>query len=292
MTSLTPIMERFIFYRGLKSSGLRNGSFCSAVSSMRILIAHSLGSSRRGLGVHRRFAGGDYLLRSIGQRVGADAWYAALPNDPAAGFDIGPGKTHHEGNVDGYLSTGLHNALSNPITPVDSGEDVDKDRAHVAVGQHEPQGGRNAVRRSTTADVEKVGRATAGMFDHVHGCHRQPGSIDNAADLAFEADIVQIVLRGLCLARVLLGRIVQVRDVVPPEECVVIECHLGVECNDAVILGEHERIDLEHRRVAVAEGPVSAHDRRHCAGHLLMLSQAETPVRAPETPAFRRRVRQ
>ena len=61
------------------------------------------------------------------------------------------------------------------------------------------------------------------MFDHVHGCHRQPGSVDDAADFAVEADIVQIVLRGLRLARVLLGRIPQVRYVVPPEQCVVIE---------------------------------------------------------------------
>lgn len=94
---------------------------------------------------------------------------------PATGFDIGSGKTHHEGNIDGNFSAGLHNALSNPITPIDPGEDIDKDRANVAVQQKQPEGCSNAVRRSATADIESG--TTAGMFNHVHGYHRQPRSL-------------------------------------------------------------------------------------------------------------------
>ena len=62
---------------------------------------------------------------------------------PATGFDIGSGKTHHEGNIDGNFSAGLHNTPNNPITPIDPGEDIDKDRANVAVQQKQPEATRS-----------------------------------------------------------------------------------------------------------------------------------------------------
>ena len=53
------------------------------------------------------------------------------------------------------------------------------------------------------------------------------------------------------------------------EHRVVIEGHLGVERQHAVVLGHHQRIDLDHRRIEIAEGAVAAHDRGDRLAHLL-----------------------
>ena len=104
--------------------------------------------------------------------------------------------------------------------------------------------------RGAAADVEEVRGRAAGVLDHVHGGHGEAGAVDDAADLAVEPDIVEIVLGGLRLARILLRGIVHVGDVVAAEQRVVVERHLGVEREHAVVLGDDQRIDLEHGRVA------------------------------------------
>ena len=52
-----------------------------------------------------------------------------------------------------------------------------------------------------------------------------------------------------------------VDDVVAAEQRIVVERHLGVEREHAIVLGDDQRIDLEHGRVMVAEGAIGAHDR-------------------------------
>ncbi|GJE45566.1 hypothetical protein AEGHOMDF_4765 [Methylobacterium soli] len=60
-----------------------------------------------------------------------------------------------------------------------------------------------------------------------------------------------------------------VRDVAAAEHGVVVEGHLGVERQHPVILGDDERVDLQHGAVAIAEGPVGVHDRLHGRRDLL-----------------------
>ena len=101
------------------------------------------------------------------------------------------------------------------------------------------------------------------MLDHVHRRHGEPGAVDDAADRAFQSDVIQLVLGRLRLARVLLRGVVHVGDLALAEHRVVVEAHLGVERDDAVVLGDDQRVDLEHGRVVVAEGAVAAQDRLH-----------------------------
>ena len=118
---------------------------------------------------------------------------------------------------------------------------------HLGVGQHELKRRGDALRRSAAADIEEVRGAAACVLDHVHGSHGEAGAVDDAADIAVETDIVEIVLGGLRLARILLRGIMHVGDAVPAEQRVVVERHLGVERKHAVVLGHDQRIDLEHR---------------------------------------------
>jgi hypothetical protein len=54
-----------------------------------------------------------------------------------------------------------------------------------------------------------------------------------------------------------------------PEQRIVVERHLGIERDHAIILGHHQRIDLHHAGVEIAKGAVGAHDCGHRAADLL-----------------------
>lgn len=112
------------------------------------------------------------------------------------------------------------------------------------------------------------------MLDHVHRRHREARAIDDAADLAVEADVVERMLERLRLARVGLRGIIHVDDIAATEQGVVVEGHFRVEREHLVVLGDDQRIDLQHGRVIVAEGAIGAEDRLHRARHLLQV-QAE-----------------
>ena len=48
--------------------------------------------------------------------------------------------------------------------------------------------------RGVASDVQEVGWGAAMHLDDVHGRHGQPRSIHHAADVAVQADVVQVVL--------------------------------------------------------------------------------------------------
>ena len=73
-----------------------------------------------------------------------------------------------------------------------------------------------AVTRSrvrAAADVEEVRRLPAVELDDVHGRHGEAGTVDHAADLAVELDVVEAVARRLELRGVLLRFVAQLLDV-------------------------------------------------------------------------------
>ena len=76
-----------------------------------------------------------------------------------------------------------------------------------------------------------------------------------------QTDVVEAEFRGLGFARILLGGVAHLGDFRPAEHGVVVEGHLGIEREHAVVLGDHQRIDLDHGRVQIAERAVAAHDR-------------------------------
>jgi hypothetical protein len=60
------------------------------------------------------------------------------------------------------------------------------------------------------------------------------------------------------------------------EQTVVIERHLCIERDEAVVWRDDQRIDLDHRGIEVTEGAVSPHDGGHRAAHLFQVqSQTE-----------------
>ena len=121
----------------------------------------------------------------------------------------------------------------------------------------------DALGRGAAADVEEVRRLAASQLDHVERRHREARAVDDAADVAVEADVGEAAVGGVGLARIFLALVAQLRDVRAAEQRVVVERHLGVERDEVLVLGDDERVDLDHRGIEVAEGAVAAHDGRH-----------------------------
>ena len=99
------------------------------------------------------------------------------------------------------------------------------------------------------ADVEEVGRRRAVQLDDVHRRHGQAGAVDHAADVAVERDVVQVVLGGLQLLRVLLRLVAQLVQLRVAEQGVVVEADLGIERDDVAGAGDDQRVDLDDRAV-------------------------------------------
>ena len=59
------------------------------------------------------------------------------------------------------------------------------------------------------ADVEEIGRLAAVQFDEVHRAHRQPGAVDQAADVAVQPDVAQPGLAGRTSVGFFLGQIAE-----------------------------------------------------------------------------------
>ena len=118
------------------------------------------------------------------------------------------------------------------------------------------EGGGDALLGGAAADIEEIGRRAAIELDDVHRRHREPGAVHHAADVAVELDVVEIVLAGLELGRVLLVLVAQLRDVLVAEQRVVVEVHLGVERDHVAGAGDDQRIDLDMRGIEFDEGAV------------------------------------
>ena len=100
---------------------------------------------------------------------------------------------------------GRDHALGEAVAAQDAAEDVDEDGLHARVGRQDPERVLDLLGGRATAHVEKVRGLAPRELDDVHGRHGQPRAVDHAADLAVELDVVEAVLRGLDVERILLG---------------------------------------------------------------------------------------
>ena len=125
----------------------------------------------------------------------------------------------------------------------------------VGVGEEDAEGVLDLVGVGPAAHVEEVGRVAAGELDDVHGGHGETGPVHHAADVAaLELDVVEVVLRGLDLERLLLVEVAQLHELGVAEERVVVEVDLGVEGDELARLRHQERVDLDERGVDALEG--------------------------------------
>ena len=79
---------------------------------------------------------GDGLVCRIGQAVRGDDGQSGVSQNLMAQVDVRAGQPHHHRDLDVELLERRHDALGNPVTAVDAGEDVDQHRLDLGVVQH------------------------------------------------------------------------------------------------------------------------------------------------------------
>src|SRR4029077_19015386 len=149
------------------------------------------------------------------------------------------------------------------VAAQDASEDVDEDAAHFLIAGEDFEGVLHLVGGGAAADVEKVGRSTAGKFDDVHGGHGKAGAIDHAADGAVELDVVELVIRSFHFERVFFVKVAQLEKILVAIEGVVVEIHFGVERDQAAVAGNDERVDFRERGVGFGEGAIERLQKGH-----------------------------
>ena len=156
---------------------------------------------------------------------------------------------------------GFDDAGGDDVALHDAAEDVDEDAFDFLVGEDDLERFGDPLDGGSAADVEEVGGIAAVVLDDVHGGHGEAGAVYQAADVAVERYVGEIVLGRFDLVVVFFVVVAHVADLGMPEQGVVVEAELGVQREQVAFAGDDEGVDLEHGAVAADEGVVQCRQR-------------------------------
>mmetsp|Transcript_126631 Transcript_126631/g.394230 ORF Transcript_126631/g.394230 Transcript_126631/m.394230 type:complete len:259 (-) Transcript_126631:538-1314(-) len=169
------------------------------------------------------------------------------------------------------LLHGVDHAVGDDVAAHDAAEDVDEDRLDIRVALDDLERGRHCLLVGGAPHVEEVGRGAAAKIEKVHRRHGEAGPVDHAGDAAVQLDVVEVKLLGLDLLWVLLGDVPLLVNLLLAELGIVVETHLGVADDDTAVDQLGERVDLNHRAVALDEDLVERGNAGGRGGGLIAL---------------------
>ena len=175
---------------------------------------------------------------------------------------VGAVQADDERHVDLDPPEGLDDPLGDLVAAGDAAEDVEEDRDHLRVGGDHLERVDDRVGLGATAGVEEVGGTAPGLGDDVEGGHAEAGAVAEDADVAVELHVGEALLLRHALLGVLDEALLQVGEVLMPEERGVVDRHLGVERDHVAVLGDDQGIDLDQGGVALVEGLMELHEHR------------------------------
>ena len=181
------------------------------------------------IAIRRRFRRRDGLLAGFAERLGGRDVETRLRKDRAALRRVRALQPHDERHGHAELRGRCHDSLRDQIAAHDPAEDVDEDRLDVRIAQNQFEGLFHLLLVRAATRVEEVRRLSAAHLDHVERRHREARAVHHAADVAVEADVGEVDLLRLELARVFLVGVVHRGDVGMAVERVVVEVELAVE---------------------------------------------------------------
>ncbi len=91
------------------------------------------------------------------------------------------------------------------------------------------------------------------QVDDVHGTHGQAGTVDHAADVAFEGNVVQFELGSVGFTGVVLRRVVEGFQLGLTVHGVGVDVDLGIEAVQVAIGLDHQRVHFQQRQVVILE---------------------------------------
>ncbi len=196
---------------------------------------------------------GDDLFRGVGQVGPGDDVQPAFGEDAAALLGLGPFQPHDQGDGETHRAAGFDQRIGDRCAAHDAAEDVDQHRPDARIAGQHAEGFGDLLDVGAAADVEEVGRLAAVELDQVHGAHGQAGPVDQAADIAVELDVAEPCFAGPDLGRLLFGQVAEAGQLGMPEQGVVVEAHLGVQGDELVVGGQHQRVDFQEAAIVLKE---------------------------------------
>ena len=142
---------------------------------------------------------------------------------------VGALQPHHQRHRQLHLARRRHHALGDHVAAHDAAEDVDQDAFDVRVRQDDLERRGHPLLGGAAAHIEEVRRRRAIQLDDVHRRHRQSGAVHQAADVAVQRHVIQVVLGGFEFLRILLALVAQLLQFGMAEQRVVVEAELGIQ---------------------------------------------------------------
>ena len=170
--------------------------------------------------------------------------------------------------MEGVLLVGLDDRSSKVIASQDSAKDIDEDGFDLWVIVEEFEGLHKLFSFGTAADVEEVSGLSTVLLDDVHSRHGKASTVDEAADISTDVNVVQVEFFGVLLASVFLRLVLLCDEVFLAESRVRVNNNLAIGGEHLVVLGQDKRVDLDHVAVACHEALV---DLREHVGDLVSL---------------------
>ena len=155
------------------------------------------------------------------------------------------------GSVDRHLLERREDPARDLVAARDAAEDVEEDRADLAVARDHLERVDDALRVAAAAEVAEVRRPAAGDDDDVDGRHREPGAVAEDPDRAVELHVRDALLARERLERVGGGDVAHLGDVRVAEERAVVDRDLRVERLHRSVRRDDQRVDLAEHRVGL-----------------------------------------
>src|SRR5208337_1513604 len=121
---------------------------------------------------------------------------AGILQDLPALLHVGPLQADDDGYLHLDLFYCLHHPVGQDVATQDAAEDIDEHPLDAGVPQDDAEAVADHLGGGAAAHVQEVSGFGAGGLDQVHGGHGQASAIHHGADIAAEADVVELVLAG------------------------------------------------------------------------------------------------
>ena len=150
----------------------------------------------------------DLLGSAIKVLIVKDIEFFLLTGDHLLG-DIGVGALEAEDHRLGerVLLVGLDDRASEVVTTKDTTENVHKDGFYFGIFVEEFESFGKLLAFGAAADIQEIGGLTTVELNDIHGGHGESGTVDEAADVTTDMDVVQVEVFGMLLTWVVLSLI-------------------------------------------------------------------------------------
>merc|ERR1719186_79885 len=125
---------------------------------------------------------------------------------------IGSFQADNKRNLQFNRLAGIDYSVSNSSTVHNTPEYINKDCFHPFILCDDAERLLNLVLLDTPSNIQEVGWLSSIQFDDVHGSHSQACSINQAANVSVQLDIVQVVLGSVHLPWLRLSSVLHIKN--------------------------------------------------------------------------------